>query len=50
MSTEEETQLRGLAAAYWDITIHFDAGRASVGKGLARRLDPAGAVPARRAR
>jgi hypothetical protein len=50
VSTEEETQPRALAAAHGDITIPFDAGHAPVGEGLARRLDPADTVPARRAR
>ncbi len=50
VSTEEETQLRALGAEHGDITIPLDAGRAPVGEGLAHRLDPADAVPARRAR
>ena len=48
VSTEEETQLRAVAAAHGDITIPLDAGRAPVGEGLAHRLDPADAVPAHR--
>ena len=48
VSTEEETQLRALAAAHGDITIPLDAGRAPVGEGLAHQLDPADAVPSHR--
>ncbi len=50
VSTEEETRPRASATAHGDITIAVDAGRAPVGEGLTLRLDPADAVPARRAR